>query len=68
MVLLVLYDVEKSYVNGGMQECRRKLSPASAFYRQSTSSVRHRHSGIRVSPELALYTLRGMYAIFCTYD
>ncbi len=30
-MLLLLYDVEKSYVNAGMPECWRKVSPASAF-------------------------------------
>ncbi len=31
MVLFLLYDIEKSYVNAGMSECWRKVSPASAF-------------------------------------
>jgi hypothetical protein len=31
MVLLLLYDIEKSYVNAGMSECWRKVSPASSF-------------------------------------
>jgi hypothetical protein len=30
-VLLLLYDVEKSFVNAGMPECWRKVSPATAF-------------------------------------
>jgi hypothetical protein len=51
-VLLVLYDVEKSYVNAGMSECRRKVilalafllavnffSPASAFQHQGQSGL-----------------------------
>jgi hypothetical protein len=50
LVLLVLYDVEKSNAIAGMPDCWRKFSPASALYWQSTSSVWHRHSGIRVSP------------------
>jgi hypothetical protein len=47
-MFLVLYDAEKSYVNAGMPE--KKLVRHRHFYRQSTSSVRHRHSGIKVSP------------------
>jgi hypothetical protein len=31
MVLFLLCDIEKSYVNVEMSECRRKASPASAF-------------------------------------
>jgi hypothetical protein len=31
LVLLVLYDVENSYVNVGMPNSREKLIPASAF-------------------------------------
>jgi hypothetical protein len=31
MVLFLLYDIEKSYVNAGMSEYRRKVSPTSAF-------------------------------------
>jgi hypothetical protein len=31
MVLFLLNDIEKSYVNAGMSECGRKVSPASAF-------------------------------------
>jgi hypothetical protein len=31
MVSFLLYAIEKSYVNAGMSECWRKVSPASAF-------------------------------------
>jgi hypothetical protein len=31
MVLFLLYDIEKSYVNAGMSEYRRKVSPTWAF-------------------------------------
>ncbi len=31
VVLFLLYYIEKSYVNAGMSECRRKVGPASAF-------------------------------------
>jgi hypothetical protein len=31
LMLLVLYDMKKSYVNAGMPECRRKVSPESVF-------------------------------------
>jgi hypothetical protein len=61
MVLFLLYDIEKSYVNAGMSECRRKVSPASAFLPvvsclrpasvfRHQGSVRYRWS--RISPAL----------------
>jgi hypothetical protein len=31
LVLYLIYDVEKSYINAGMLECRGKVRPASAF-------------------------------------
>jgi hypothetical protein len=57
---LVLYDVEKSYVNAGMPECRRKVSPIGIFTGSkilrsgigipASGSVRYRWS--RISPAL----------------
>jgi hypothetical protein len=62
MVLILLNDIEKSYVNAGMSECRRKVSPASSAFLplviclspasvfQHQGSVRYRWS--RISPAL----------------
>jgi hypothetical protein len=49
MVLLFLYECEKSYANAGMLECQTKVSPTTAFL---LVSICHLHSCIRVSPVL----------------
>ncbi len=58
MVLLVLYDIEKSYVIAGMFEMAffpviRYLSPSSAFRHQG--SVRFRYHWSRISPAFPSY-------------
>jgi hypothetical protein len=61
MVLFLLYDIEKSYVNAGMP---KKVSPASAFllvvsYLSPASAFRHqgsvRYHWTRISPALPSY-------------
>jgi hypothetical protein len=46
-VILVLYDFNKSYVNAGLPECRRKVCPFTG-----SQLPWHWHSGIEVSPVL----------------